>query len=211
MFVFDFSFKNFLKNYKVTALLIFLVLFNGIITLVFYGSYNDQSVEKMGALVDSNIRELEIWRLFTYSLGHMSVLHLILNLPMIYFLGRPLEKYFGSLNFIAVTIFISLITGILITMFHYGIYPLSGSSSFGSGYLGIYFFFILFYSDKFYKQDYNFLLMIIGSFVISTFVIPDISIVGHIGGFLVGFLVAVIFNTFRKKKSAESKIEVYLR
>ncbi|WP_281512710.1 rhomboid family intramembrane serine protease [Mammaliicoccus vitulinus] len=199
MFVFDFSFKNFLRDYKVTALLIFLVLFNGVITLIFYGTYNDESIEKMGALVDSNIRELELWRLFTYSFGHMSVLHLIINPPMIYFFGRPLEKYFGSLKFLAFTIFISLITGILITIFHNGIYPLSGSSSFGSGYLGIYFFFILFYSDKFYKQDYTFLLMIIGSFVISTFVIPDISIVGHIGGFLVGFIVAVIFNAFHKK------------
>ncbi|WP_415654027.1 hypothetical protein, partial [Salinicoccus roseus] len=36
----------------------------------------------------------------------------------------------------------------------------------------------------------------------------DISIVGHIGGFLVGFIVAVIFNTFRKKNQLKVKIEV---
>ncbi len=199
MFQFDNSFKSFLTKYKTTAFLIFVVLMFGILTLIFYGSYNNYSITKMGGLTGNN--DVIVWRLFTYAFGHLSILHLLINIPSIYLFGRPLERLYGSKVFLILTILFSVFTGLIITFFHHGIFPLSGSSSFISSYLGIFTYYLFTKKSMFYQQDRNILYIIILSFLFTTFLIPEISIAGHLGGFIVGLIFSVFLDKIVNIKS----------
>jgi rhomboid protease GluP len=68
--------------------------------------------------------------------------------------------------------------------------PLAGSSGPGYGLLGMYIFLVLKHRNKFPTYDKRFIITFTVMGFIMTFLIPGISISGHIGGFVGGILLS---------------------
>ena len=91
--------------------------------------------QNLFALSTPGIRSGFVWSLLTYSLLHGSVLHLLLNGLMLFFLGRELVPLVGERRFVTVTLAAVLAGGVawLATHFVRGGHVLVGSSAAVSG------------------------------------------------------------------------------
>src|SRR5437764_8388629 len=59
---------------------------------------SDEALLKLGALPDNGQLQGEFWRIATYSFLHFNWLHLILNVGLLWWIGRMLEKQVGLGN-----------------------------------------------------------------------------------------------------------------
>lgn len=177
------------------AYLIFTVL------AVLIGGYDSETRLMLGAYDSEKVKEGEVWRLFTYSFGHMSFLHFLMNIPFILLLSRPLERLFGSMVFSATCIILSIFTGVIIHLSSGYPVPLAGSSGMGYGFLGIYIFLLFRQKHLFSAFDKKFIFYFVLFGILATFIIPDISKSGHFGGILGGLLLAPLLIKIRNKAS----------
>jgi membrane associated rhomboid family serine protease len=126
----------------------------------------------------------EWWRLVTGGFLHDGVLHLVLNMIMLWVLGQELERQLGRLNF-ALLYFTSLIAGafaeILIRPFGMGV----GASGAVFGLIGGAIALQLIRRINIWQSGIAGLALLL---VIITFVRPGISIGGHLGGLVGGFV-----------------------
>lgn len=88
------------KHYPVTIMIavISTLIFITHILLGEYGNYSKESITFLGGLNNDLVNHGEVWRLFTYTFGHMSSIHFIINTPILLFLSIPLEKKYGSMH-----------------------------------------------------------------------------------------------------------------
>ncbi|MFC3900933.1 rhomboid family intramembrane serine protease [Aliicoccus persicus] len=200
MLTVDSNLKEAIKKFPGTLVIILLILIHSLLVLVIFGEYNKESIYILGGLHKDVISNGELWRLITFSISHMSVFHVILNLPIIYLLARPIEKYYGTFQFLSITVILSIITGITILVFYTGTYPLAGSSGIGYGFLGALLYFSHLHPNKFRRKDRQFLNFVLIFGIIFTITVPDISIAGHLGGLLIGSLVGFISKYIYKSK-----------
>src|SRR5258708_21121443 len=59
-------------------------------------SGNDDAVLKLGALPDNGQLHGEVWRIATYSFLHFNWLHLLLNVGLLFWIGRIVEQEVGA-------------------------------------------------------------------------------------------------------------------
>ena len=138
-----------------------------------------------GALAGPPVADGEWWRIITAGFLHAGLLHLAFNMYFLYFLGTLMEPEIGKLRFAAIY-FVSLIGGslgaVLLTPNSYtvgasgAVFGLMGAAIIAMRARGI---------DPMQSGLGMTLLLNLGI----TFVIPGISIGGHIGGLLAGGLV----------------------
>lgn len=64
------------------------------------GGYTKTNLVLLGAYDRELINNEQFWRLLTYSLGHMSYQHFLLNIVFIILLSRPLERALGKVKFV---------------------------------------------------------------------------------------------------------------
>src|SRR2546423_9745242 len=93
---------------------------------------NDAALLKIGALPDDGRLHGEVWRIATYSFLHFNWLHLLLNVGLLFWIGRIVEKQAGT-GQAALIYFISVVTsagGVFVV--HY-FFPMVGVSVCASG------------------------------------------------------------------------------
>jgi membrane associated rhomboid family serine protease len=123
----------------------------------------------------------EWWRLFTAGFLHYGPIHIALNMMGLYVLGRELEPEFGRLRFIAVY-FVSLLGGSVAVMLLGDMNPATaGASGAVFGLMGG--FAVLLIRRRMNAAP---AIGLIAFNVYLSFVIPGISILGHIGGLVTG-------------------------
>jgi rhomboid protease GluP len=185
------SFGDFIPKYPVSSGIIF---FNtlALILTIFTGGFNGLNLYKLGALHSQALNVNEYYRLVTVMFLHGSFMHYIFNtLFGLVILGAGLEKLIGSFKFFILYFASGIISSLIVVMFT----PIGltvGASGAIYGILGIFLYSILFkqhllsYADRIYIRN----LFIIN--IIFTFLMPRISIPGHIGGAVAGFLLGFI-------------------
>lgn len=198
LFVIKGDLKSFLLKHPVTNGFILICALIALTTIFLHGGYSSASIVDFSGLDKELIEEGQLWRLFTYGFGHMSLFHFLLNIPAVLFLAHPLEKYYGRKLFLVISIFLTVAAGISIYYFYEGPYPLAGSSGFGYGLMGIYAFYLTKHSSKLSSYDKKLISFILIIGIFSTFTVPNISISGHIGGLISGFALAFILYSLKK-------------
>jgi len=93
---------------------------------------DEATLLRMGALSDDGSLGHEYWRLITYSLLHLTSLHLLLNLALLWWVGRIVERRVGGLLMYAAYFFAVIIAGVSIVVAHLNA-PRPGSSMGASG------------------------------------------------------------------------------
>lgn len=153
-----------------------------------------------GALFVSNpffpgqgIAEGEWWRLLTSAFLHASILHLGMNMLVLWIIGPPLEEYFGHSRY-ALVYLVSALAGAAGALIWSPHAPTVGASGAIWGIMGAA---LVLEARRIWVFGGQALGLVVFNLAI-TFLIPGISIGGHIGGLIGGGICALAFSSFRR-------------
>ncbi|KAK2659578.1 hypothetical protein Ddye_006111 [Dipteronia dyeriana] len=151
------------------------------------------TLDEMGALGQTLLRDNhQIWRLFTCPWLHAGVIHLVINLGCIIFVGIYLEQEFGPLRTGTIYILSAFVGSLVAALFIRNI-PAVGSSGALFGLLGAMLSGLIrnwnLYNDKFAALALLFFVSMI-NFAIG--LLPYVDNFSSIGGFISGFLLGFI-------------------
>ena len=187
--------NNLRRNYMTTALVV--VLFAVFLVETFMGGSESSSVLlKMGAMFNpAVVMEGQWWRLFTAQFLHLGIMHIASNAIMIYYIGQYAEPVFGHWRFLLIYL-LSGVGGSLLTLAFGNDQAISaGASTALFGLFGA-------MTCAGFKDKDNALLSFLGRQALALAVInlvldvfmPDVDILGHLGGLITGALLAVILG-----------------
>ncbi|MBE6116360.1 MAG: rhomboid family intramembrane serine protease [Erysipelotrichaceae bacterium] len=143
---------------------------------------------KAGALVPSRVRKGEIYRLLTAGFVHIRPYHLLVNMYSLYNY-RWLEEALGSPRY-GLLLILAILGGNILTMRFAG----KGRDKISVGISGGLYGFMGFYVALLMKVGY-FSIQDAFQYMLPNIVInfmPNISVTGHAGGFLVGIIFALL-------------------
>ncbi len=133
------------------------------------------------------VSEDSYWQLLTSAFTHVEIWHIGFNMLALWFLGPQLEMVFGRIRFLALYL-ISALSGSALVYWLAG----EGSATLGAsgaifGLLGA----LLVVAQK-VGGDVRGIMIWLALNVFITFAVPNVSWQGHLGGFVGGFLVAIV-------------------
>ena len=141
----------------------------------------------------ADVSEGDWWRLITASFLHYGPLHLGLNMLVLWFIGPPLEEYFGHGRYLLVYL-VSGLAGSAGALIWSPNALTVGASGAIFGIMGAA---LVLEARRIYVFGGQALGLVVINLGIG-FVIPGISIGGHIGGLIGGALCALAFSSFRR-------------
>jgi len=138
---------------------------------------------RLNLLTPCGVADGEYYRLFTAMFMHIGVLHLLMNMYALWILGRTLEAFLGPVRYLA----LYLVAGLGGNVAAYVFQPGALSAGASTAIFGL--FAALFVVLRKLGLNAASVLPVIIINLVVTLTVPNISIAGHIGGFLVGGLV----------------------
>ncbi|MER7078909.1 Membrane associated serine protease, rhomboid family [Saccharopolyspora kobensis] len=123
------------------------------------------------------------WRLLTAGFLHIGLLHLAMNMIALWVIGRDLELLLGRLRFIAVYLLSLLGGSAAVFLFGDEVTPVAGASGAVYGLMGG-----IAIAALRLKVSLRPVLVVIALNIVASVVIPGISLLGHIGGLVLGVL-----------------------
>jgi membrane associated rhomboid family serine protease len=169
-----------------TILLIVAIAIGFGIELIANSAGNDAALLKLGALPDDGRLHGEVWRVVTYSFLHFNWLHLLLNVGLLFWIGRIVEKQIGA-GQAALIYFASVVSSAIVILLVHYFHPKFGATVGASGgvfgLLGASLVIAYRRNDDPRFRMWLWIVLLTG-FAISF--LPDISMAGHIGGVLGG-------------------------
>ncbi|MDP4163789.1 MAG: rhomboid family intramembrane serine protease [Bacillota bacterium] len=185
------SFKEYLRFYPITTVIVALNLVMFVYTSAIGGLRNPSIVYEFGGIINSKIDDGEYYRILSYAFIHNGLTHLIFNMGAILLLAPPIEKILGKTKYILFFLICIFSTFLFIYFFSSGGV---GASGFDFGLLGLFLFLILFRGKIVDSESKKVIITFILLGWISTLVMPAVSISGHLGGFIAGFLSGILFK-----------------
>ena len=163
---------------------------------VFFGAASSPQALSDMLLFGPAVADGEYWRLISSGFLHEQIFHLIMNLLALYWLGRMIEPALGHARFVAIYL-VSLLTGSMGVML---LDPTSftlGASGAVYGLLGAA---IVMARNRNIGLMQSGLLPILALNLGITFLIPNISIGGHLGGLAGGLLVTFVIEELSRRR-----------
>lgn len=156
------------------------------------GSTNTNTLLSMGAKATPYIQQGEIWRLVTPIFLHIGILHILMNMLTLYYIGQYLEPIMGHVRFF-ILYMVSGIVGNLASFAFGGYNQLSAGAS--TSLFGTFAAFValavIFRENRFFSElGKSFLALIIFNLLLSV-VASNFDIWGHIGGMIGGFFLGI--------------------
>jgi len=145
------------------------------------GSY----VRGTNIFVPADVANGEYYRLISSSFMHFGLIHLALNMAVLYVVGQNVERELGKLRFSAVY-FLSLLGGSA-AAFYFGTVcqQLAGASGAVFGLMGA-----LLILWKRQRRDISTIVVVVGINLVSN-LFTNASLLGHLGGFVIGGLLTI--------------------
>ncbi|MDX2968924.1 rhomboid family intramembrane serine protease [Kribbella solani] len=131
------------------------------------------------------LAEHEPWRLLTSAFTHLQIFHIFSNLFMLWQLGPPLEQMLGRLRFTVLYLLSALGGSVAVWILSSPGGATLGASGAVLGLVGA-----LLVIHRARGQDITWIIMYVGVTAFLSFVIPNVSWEGHLGGFVVGAAIA---------------------
>ncbi|TSI08699.1 rhomboid family intramembrane serine protease [Lysinibacillus sp. BW-2-10] len=195
------SIKEFVQNNPATSTILFFMIVLHLLTYVIGNGPSDaETAKNFGALYSGNKDWSEFPYLLTSTYQHLGgMFHLLSNVFVILISAPFLEKIYGTFKFVL----LFNLTGIfasLVTLIFQSNALSSGASGAAFGLLGIYIALIVKKHPEITKSITQTVISLVAINVIVTYVVPGISITGHLGGLLGGMLLGMVFLTGRSVK-----------
>ncbi|MGL4335641.1 MAG: rhomboid family protein [Turicibacter sp.] len=179
------------RSYVVTGYLLLLVVLFVFIQL--QPIKNGATMIEFGAKYNPLILSGDYWRLITPAFLHLDLMHLLLNGVFIYQIGKMVEKMFGWWRTVII-LFASAFVGNLFSFAF--IENISfGASTVAFGLIGAILFMGLENRKMYIHLVKGFIFPILAFSLVWGLIDPSIDLLGHIGGFLGGFLISSIIGT----------------
>ncbi len=150
-------------------------------------------IAEHGVLHGFSVATGEWWRLFTGAFLHSGILHLGMNMLLLWFLSQELEPALGRVQFVLLYL-TSLLGGSFGVLVASPLQPTVGASGAVFGLMGALIVFQLRAKQNPWQSGIGGLVLIN---VVLTFALPGISIGGHIGGLLAGAAAGVVLQPLR--------------
>jgi rhomboid protease GluP len=184
--------KTYYQYHPLTATIILINVMMGFVVL-FSGGFTTLNLISWGALFPPLIQlQGEWYRLLTSMLLHGSLVHLLLNMYALYFIGGFMERLLGTYKYLMFYVIAGLTASLLVYFLGNPMTVTIGASGaiFGlmGGLLALTFLKPLLLPPA-TTNNIRFIALIN---IIFTFTIPNISIYGHLGGLLSGILLTFI-------------------
>jgi membrane associated rhomboid family serine protease len=129
----------------------------------------------------------EWWRLGTAMFLHYGALHLLLNMMLLWQMGRYLEDKLGPLRFVALYLLAGLGGNVAAYLFTAQNQPAAGASTAIFGLVAA-----MFVVNRRLRLDTSTLVPLLVVNLLFTFTVPNVSVAGHLGGLVIGAIVAII-------------------
>lgn len=181
-------------TYFLLAINIFIFLYiewvgesTSVLTLIEYGAkYNP-------AIIDG-----EWWRIATSMFLHIGVLHLLMNMFALFYLGTAVEKLYGTFRFVIIYMLAGLFGGV--ASFMLNPHVAAGASGAIFGLFGALLFFGVQYKQLFFRTMGWNLIFIVCLNIAFGLLVPQVDNGAHIGGMIGGFLATAIVRMPKQKK-----------
>ncbi len=181
------------KKTPVTFILIGIIITYYLIISLNGGSKDIDTLIKFGALLPLYVRVYhEYYRLLTAVFIHIGMMHLIFNGYALYFFGTQMERLMGSRKFLA----FFLLVGVGANIATYFLNPnlvSAGASGSLFGLLGAFVYLIQHHTEMITPQGRKSIFQLLGLNLLITLLVPNISVVGHFGGFAIGYFLSYGF------------------
>ncbi len=201
------SFRSYVRLYPVTVALIAAnLLYFSIVGLT--GTMMPERLYQFGGFVsfpDDAFAFGEPWRYVTTIFMHSGLEHLLYNMFSLLVFAPPLERLIGSLRYL-VFYLLSGIAGVLLSALAYSLegvdYPLLGVGASGAiyGVFGAYLFIALFRKLQLDEQSRKTVYAILVFGILYSIIVPRVSLWGHLGGLIAGFLLYRLFDRIKTRK-----------
>ncbi|MCP0886793.1 rhomboid family intramembrane serine protease [Ligilactobacillus sp. WILCCON 0076] len=181
-------------NEKRPIITIGLIIINVIVFILMTlagGTTNIDVLIQFGAKVNADIIAGQWWRFITPMFIHIGLMHIVVNMVTLYFIGMQIEYIFGPARYLG----IYLVSGVAgnIASFAFNANAVSaGASTALFGLFGAY----LMLGESFRSNAYihmmarQFLMLIVFNIIFGFF--SDVDLAGHLGGLFAGFLIAYV-------------------
>ena len=188
---------SYVRSAPGTALLLVVLIAIFAVELATGLADNPRRLLRYGALPSSGNFHGEYWRLFSYSLLHLNLTHLVANVALLAWVGRIVERRIGTLRFLLVYLASVLVAGLAIA-FKDAMAPSFGVSLGASG--GVFGLLtasivLVFRRDlAAFGQDRGVrggLLVCLGLGIAMSF-LPGVSFAGHLGGLVAGTVLGIV-------------------
>lgn len=147
------------------------------------------------------VTKKEYYRLLSAVFLHYDIDHLFNNMILLFFIGRIVEKYIGHVGYFVVYIFsgiggniISALWELKIERYSYSV----GASGAVFGLTGALLVIVLFHKGRLEQIKWQGVVVMLLLSVYNGFVVDNINNAAHIGGLIIGILIAVIVSARRK-------------
>lgn len=157
-----------------------------------HGVLISSAIDSSGQVV--GVAEGEWWRLVTSAFLHYGPLHLGMNMLVLWFIGPPLEGYFGHWRY-ALVYLVSGLAGAAGALIWSPDALTVGASGAIWGVMGAA---LVLEARRIYVFGGSAMGLVVLNLVI-TFLFPGVSIGGHIGGLIGGALCALAFSSLRRR------------
>lgn len=190
--------KAYFKKSPVTASLVFINAVMVIIVLL-VGGFDPETLTKLGGLIPSRVIENnEYYRLILAMFLHGSIIHFLFNTYFLHFFGSFVENLLGKVKYIIIYFVSGLGSGLLILWLGEANTITIGASGALFGILGALLVLTYLKSDWFHPLTIKNIRTISVVNLVFTLLIPNISVYGHLGGFITGSIL-IYFLTPNKK------------
>ena len=200
IFVRDGDLKEYFKKAPVTSILIIINLIILLVVLV-TGGFTSTNLFNLGALWAPVVKDGEWWRIISSMFLHGSIIHFISNgIIGLYILSSSLERLIGSRKFAVIYFLSGIGAGLLVTFTSNNLTIGASGAIFGA--LGSLLFITIYRKDLMSVSDAQSIKGLVLMNMVFTFLMSNISIAGHVGGIITGFLLSYLLIK-------RNKVEVY--
>ena len=196
-------FKIFFKKHPVTATLILINTVMFFVT-IFTGGFSVENLVSLGGLVPAYVSERqEYHRLLLAMFLHGSFLHFFMNTYFLYYIGVFVEKIFGSVKFSIIYLISGLGSSLLIWLLGDPLVVTIGASGSLFGIMGVLLLLTFTRPNWFPKPTVKSIRTLTIINLVFTILMPNISVLGHLGGFITGILLALILTPKKPHQTTE--------
>lgn len=179
---------------RICPVTFYLIAINTVIFIVTLstGGFTIVNLSRLGALVPVYVKVgNEYYRILMAMFLHGSVIHFVMNMVALFYLGTAMERIMGHLRYLGLYFIAGIGAGVMIVLLGKPYELTIGASGALYGIMSGLFYTTLKRPNWFNPQAVRSIrTLTIINFAI-TFMFPNISIIGHIAGFVFGFLAAL--------------------
>jgi rhomboid protease GluP len=188
------TFKDYIKKHPITFILLLLntmMLF----IVIFTGGFTNFNLVRWGAIFPPLIIDnQEFNRLIAAMFLHGSIPHYLFNSVALYYLGGHMERLIGPRWYVVLYMGSGLLSSLLVTYLGDLNAVTIGASGAIFGIMGGLFMLTIKQKKWFHPRTIRSIQQLMVMNLVITFLVPNISILGHLGGLMMGLAILFFFT-----------------